>query len=222
MRCGMGARLPAVAAQWPLWARPTDRPADRRTLGFFFFAGLSLCFFFFGSLSLSSAPLELQPHAAHRIADSDLPSSDLPLLARHIAPAHGHGSGARLRTSSCSSCDAASPSTPWLSASVRPTHMQLPPARTRIKPRRRAPQRHSPLHRAALYPPAQGMQRCACVLVCGLQTGRSGSSVSAAAYAGSHDEAVLAPGMSATCARDEVRMDDCDGAPADIRTLTSR
>ena len=151
--CGVGWVRVCLRSQHNGRCGP-GRPADRRTLGFFFFAGLSLCFFFFGSLSLSSAPLELQPHAAHRIADSDLPSSDPPLLARHIAPAHGHGSGARLRTSSCSSCDAASPSTPWLSASVRPTHMQLPPARTRIKPRRRAPQRHAPLHRAALYPPA--------------------------------------------------------------------
>jgi hypothetical protein len=34
-------------------------------------------------------------------------------------------------------------------------------ARTRRKPRRCASQRHAPLNRAALHPPAQGMQRCA-------------------------------------------------------------
>ena len=129
-RCGVGAHLrsqqngPAAVGR----LGGPDRP-DRRTLGFFFFAGLSLCFFFFGSLSLSSAPLELQPHATRRIADSDPPSSDPPLLARHIAPAHGQRKrSTAARASSCSSCGAASPSTPWLSASGRPTHMQLSPA----------------------------------------------------------------------------------------------
>ena len=131
MRCGVGARLrsqqngPAAVGR----LGGPDRP-DRRTLGFFFFAGLSLCFFFFGSLSLSSAPLELQPHAARRITDSDPPPSDPPLLARQAHPprTRSRKRSTAARASSCSSCGAASPSTPSLSASGRPTHMQLSPA----------------------------------------------------------------------------------------------
>ncbi len=131
-RCGVGAHLrsqqngPAAVGR----LGGPDRP-DRRTLGFFFFAGLSLCFFFFGSLSLSSAPLELQPHAARRITDSDPPPlrTRLYLRGRHILPAHGQRKrSTAARASSCSSCGAASPSTPSLSASGRPTHMQLSPA----------------------------------------------------------------------------------------------